>query len=69
MYIAPNFQGLQFSWIGVLKNFAETISQIKDSVSINKVFKNFAELKFRGSMPIRKKRKNNAPRKFGAVWY
>ena len=50
--IAHNFRGFAFSEIS-LKQFSRT----KDSVSINTVFKNFAELNFRGSMPTAKTRK------------
>ena len=45
-----NFRGLAFStflWKQYLR--------IKDSININTVFFNFAELNFRGSMPICKK--------------
>ena len=41
---APNVRGAQFSWI-------------KDSVSVDTVFENLAELSFRGSIPIHKTRK------------
>ena len=57
--IAPNFRSAQFSRIGVFKNCRRD----NGSFSIN------AELNFRGSVPIREKRENYAPRKFGAIRY
>ena len=60
--IGPNFRGAQFlrDW-RFSKILWKFFWQTKDSISINTVFYNFAELNFRGSMPIRKKRENYAP--------
>ena len=64
IFEAHNFRGLAFSKIS-----QKQFSRIEDSISISTVFKNFPELNFRGSMPIREKRENDAPRKFGAIRY
>ena len=64
MFEAHSFHGLAFSEVSQKQS-----SQITESVSISTVFLNFAELNFRGSMPIREKRENYGPRKVSAVRY